>query len=401
MLRAHLASEAELWRWIVDACRDVDETGRNRGLPDIRVRFFVCPDTHDARYEGTGLAHDPSGFSPLESDASLAAYTDRMMRLTRGQRFGLVVNGLQLIDIELCERVRDFLFEYQSLNGIRATPAVIAFLGNYDRTAFGAHPDQQCADVFQFVISGRKRMRLWSGPLVEANPALKRALSQRPQDYLQASWASRTLDAKPGEILYWPGEDWHVGEAIDDEPHMCVSVSLVPPFLTLDALLDVAVDEVLRSTIAVCFPQDAAPDPASAIPDQVVDETCARAIRALDQELYARVRHRWLCASTSLGMKHPRRPPADVLRAGDRIAADSRLLQYCPDGAELLVASVGVGFRCRADLSGLLDDLRTGDAWVVDDLVARHAVGYEANEIRALLDELHSTGAIRKVSGTG
>ena len=365
--------------------------------PTSRCASSCVPETYDARYEGTGLAHDPSELLPRASDASLAAYTDRMMRLTNGQRFGLVVNGLQLIDVELCDRVRDFLFEYQSLNGIRATPAVIAFLGNYDRTAFGAHADQQCVDVFQFVISGRKRMRLWSGPLVESNPALKRALSQRPHDYLPEAWASRTIDARSGEILYWPGEDWHVGEAIDDAPHMCVSVSLVPPFLTLDALFDVAADQVLRNTIAVCFPQDAAPTPASGMPDQVVDETCARAIRALDNDLCAHVQQQWLCASTSLGMKHPRRSPADVLRADDRISADSRLLQYCPNGSEWFIASVGVGFRCRADMTGLLDELRTEREWVVDDLVARHAVESKAGDIRALLDELYSTGSIRKV----
>jgi hypothetical protein len=398
VLRAHLASEEELWRWIVAACQNVDETGRDRDIPDIRVRFFVCPEHRDARYEGTGLAHAPAEFLPLESDASLAAYTERMMRLTNGQRFGLVVNGLQMVDVEFCERVRDFIFDYQSLNGIRATPAVIAFLGNYDRTAFGAHADQQCVDVFQFVISGRKRMRLWSGPLVEANPALERALSQRPSDYLPESWASVTIDARPGEILYWPGEDWHVGEAIDDEPHMCVSVSLVPPFLTLDALFVAAVDQVLSKTIAVCFPQDAAPDPASDIPDPIVDETCARAIRALDEELYARVQQQWLRASTSLGMKHPRRSPADVLRADDRIAADSRLLQYCPAGSALLIASVGVALRCSADMRGLLDELRSERVFIVDELVARHAVEYEAEDVKSLLDKLHSTGSIRKVA---
>ncbi len=398
VLRGHLAAEDELWPWIVAACRNVDETGRNRDIPDIKVRFFVCPETRDARYEGSGLAHAPAELLPLDSDASLAAYTERMMRLTNGQRFGLVVNGLQLVDVEFCERVREFIFDYQSLNGIRATPAVIAFLGNYDRTAFGAHADQQCADVFQFVVSGRKRMRLWSGPLVRANPALERALSQRPSDYLPEAWASVTIDANPGEILYWPGEDWHVGEALDDEPHMCVSVSLVPPFLTLDALLDAAVEHVLRNTIAVCFPQDAAPDPASGIADEVVDETCARAIRALDEQLYARVRHQWLCASTSLGMKHPRRSPADVLRADDRISADSRLLQCCPDGSDLLIASVGVALRCSADMEGLLDELRSERELLVEELVERHAVEYEAEDIKALLDKLYSTGSIRKVA---
>lgn len=398
VLRGEIAAEGELWRWIVAACQNIDETGRNRDVPDIKVRFFVCPETRDARYEGTGLAHAPAELLPLESDASLAAYTERMMRLTNGQRFGLVVNGLQLVDLEFCERVRDFIFDYQRLNGIRATPAVIAFLGNYDRTAFGAHADRQCADVFQFVVSGRKRMRLWSGPLVAANPALERALSQRPSDYLPEAWASATIDASPGEILYWPGEDWHVGEAIDDEPHMCVSVSFVPPFLTLDALFDAAVDDVLRDTIAVCFPQDAAPDLASDIPDPIVDETCARAIRAIDEELHARVRQQWLRASTSLGMKHPRRSPADVLHAGDRISADSRLLQCCPDGSDLLVASVGVALRCSADMAGLLDELCTERDCIVEELVARHAGEHEAKEIKALLDELYSTGSIRKVA---
>ncbi|MCX4240539.1 JmjC domain-containing protein [Paraliomyxa miuraensis] len=398
MLRAHLASEEELWGWIVAACRNVDERGRNRDIPDIKVRFFVCPEARDARYEGAGLAHAPAEFLPRESDVSLAAYTERMMRLLDGQRFGLVVNGLQLVDFAFCERVRDFIFDYQSLNGIRATPAVIAFLGNYDRTAFGAHADQQCADVFQFVISGRKRMRLWSGPQVEANPALERALSQRPSDYMPESWASVTIDGNPGELLYWPGEAWHVGEAIDEEPHMCVSVSLVPPFLTLDALLEAAVDHVLRNTIAVCFPQDAAPHPVGGISDPIVDETCARAIGALDEELYARVRQQWLCASTSLGMKHPRRSPDDVLRAGDCISSDSRLLQCCPDGSELLVVSVGVALRCSAGMKGLLDDLRTERAWIVDELVARHAVEHEAKAIEVLLDELHSTGSIRKIT---
>jgi hypothetical protein len=47
-------------------------------------------------------------------------------------------------------------------------------------------------------------------------------------------------------------------------------------------------------------------------------------------------------------------------------------------------------------MGGLLDELRTEREWVVADLVARHAIEYEAEDIKALLDKLYSTGSLRK-----
>lgn len=395
--RAELAAEQEVLQWVIEGTRDLDHTGASRSHPKLNFRFFI-ENEQDADFPATNRAHDPRPFLPTHEDRSLGDYTDRVMQLTGGRRFGLVANGLQAVSASLCERMRDFLFEYQRLNGIHSMPAATVFIGNYHRTPFGAHLDTGCLDLFQFIVAGRKRIRFWSGDQLEGNPALRRALLRSPHDYGSSMPLSSALDGAAGEVLYWPGSTWHVAEALDDAPQMGITLALLPPTLSLQRIVSETIDELLAETVGVCYPQDAAPRRGESPPSRHIEETCRRVAEVFRRELRSRTTHKWMAASTSIGIEHPRIPEAPVVES-DRVRGCAARLQWHAQDGELLVASLGVRSRSRTEMRGLLEELRGEQVLVVGDLVARHADKGHPAEVHGLLDHLISTGAVRRVNG--
>lgn len=396
--RAALAKEREVLRWVAEGARNLDHAGVSRDRPSVNFRFFIEHE-QDPQFPTTNRAHDPRPFLPTEDDRTLAGYTERVMQLTGGRRFGLVANGLQAVSPELCERMREFLFEYQRMNGIQSTPNATIFMGNYRRTPFGAHLDTGCLDLWQFIVAGRKRIRFWSGEQLTGNPELKRALLRSPHDYRSSMRLSSALDGAAGEVLYWPGPTWHVAEALDDDPQMAITLALLPPTLSLQKIVTRRIKDLLAETVAVCYPQDAAPRPDGALPSAHIEDACRRVGEALRRELCSRVTHEWMAASTSIGIEHPRMPGAP-LADSDRVqGSEARLRWHAADG-ELLVASLGAQSRCRTELQGLLEELRGERVLVVGDLVARYAPKGDDGEVRELLEHVVATGAARRVGPT-
>jgi hypothetical protein len=79
------------------------------------------------------------------------------------------------------------------------------FLGTYERTAFGVHIDD--AGGFHFPLIGKKKLRFWSSEYVSSEPNLKH--SHNYDNFLEAS---HSIEADPGEMIYWPSHYWHIGE---------------------------------------------------------------------------------------------------------------------------------------------------------------------------------------------
>jgi hypothetical protein len=80
------------------------------------------------------------------------------------------------------------------------------YLGNYRKTPFGVHVDR--CGVFSFPVIGIKKIRLWKATYVKKNPQLDRAF-----EYTKYKKASQLIEARPGDMTYWPSSSWHIAES--------------------------------------------------------------------------------------------------------------------------------------------------------------------------------------------
>lgn len=84
------------------------------------------------------------------------------------------------------------------------------FIGNYERTNFGAHKDQ--LSNFMFLVFGTRRMLLWSEHTwkkVLNNPDNNKLVVQNYEPFREEAIV---VEMEAGDMLYWPSEYWHVGE---------------------------------------------------------------------------------------------------------------------------------------------------------------------------------------------
>ncbi|MCX4240533.1 hypothetical protein [Paraliomyxa miuraensis] len=400
LLKLAFASKEETWRWIVRACERIDHRGMSTELPGVSATYFVRPDREDPRFDRVNVAHDPSPFVPLATDVDLAGYCDRVTALTGGKRFGAVVHGLEGVSVDLCERVRELLRDYQRRNGVRASPTVMAIFGNYARPAFGA-PRESVEDYFQLVVQGRTRFRYWTGETIAADSSLERALLRSPTDYQTAEASSQVFEATAGDLLYWPGTTWHTSEAVAGTPSMSLIVRLSAPYFTLERATHRAIVSCLGRISRSSALEQEAPRPGEEMPSELIRASCEKLVRVLGTKLSPSVRHQWLCALTNAGIKYPRQQRGAVLMEGDRICATAERLRYVVVGDQMCVASRGLGFVSDGGMAPMIDELRSEQALLVSDLVRRYSAEYEADGVKHILDMLYATGAVRRVESSG
>ena len=128
-----------------------------------------------------------------------------MTRLLQGRAFGFVVDDYHVHDDLVWRRVRQFLRGLHGITGLPGEEAKMTlFLGNYARTPFGLHRGRSAN--FMFVVDGLKRIRAWPDAFSRGKPDMTNRL-----DYERYNDASVVLDARPGEVIFWPASYWHIG----------------------------------------------------------------------------------------------------------------------------------------------------------------------------------------------
>jgi len=144
---------------------------------------------------------------PRAKDICLPGYVARLNRDLAAGQLTMLVNDFQNeLGWTFYNRLRQFLQGHYEIAGVPARAEVDLFLGNYRRTPLGVHRDE--ADVFCFVVDGRKKFRLWPKESF-------RSSSPRygPGPYTKYMKGSVCLAGDPGDILYWPSSYWHVAES--------------------------------------------------------------------------------------------------------------------------------------------------------------------------------------------
>lgn len=184
------------------------------------LRFFI--DRNKQSYERA------TELLPQAKDVSLEQYVKICEKKFGNKDFGIVIGEYQHLDSALWNRGRHFLKGLYERVGMPAGRAHwVLFLSKYSRTPFGVHKD--IADVFCFVISGKKRIRTWPFPEFFDLPGVGLVTPETGAilgsiDYRSRLDRSTLLEGEPGDILYWPSTYWHLAE--DENSDLAVTVNL-------------------------------------------------------------------------------------------------------------------------------------------------------------------------------
>lgn len=150
-------------------------------------------------------AEDLLQFLPVKKDKSFLGYHARMEKYFSD--YCLVCDELLQVSQENRKPLQQFTENLFSHVGFPNRFVEMGlYLGNYKKTPFGVHVDG--CGVFSFPVVGKKTFRLWTPSFVEKNPALNRAHS-----YSKFKKHSQVLEARPGDMTYWPSSAWHIAES--------------------------------------------------------------------------------------------------------------------------------------------------------------------------------------------
>ena len=182
----------------------------------LGTRFRAAPDVRF--HAGDDLVRAPGDRLPGPEDGSLDAYVARITgsagpagRSAPGAPFQLVVTHPLVIDFALWAEVRDLVRGLFAQIGAPVLPVVSELvLGTFARSPRGFTRRMRCA-VVTIVLAGRLRARLWR-TLWQRSPNEIRELDELRE--LREHPPDAVLDARAGDVLYWPADRWHLDEAV-------------------------------------------------------------------------------------------------------------------------------------------------------------------------------------------
>lgn len=366
-----VTTPARLW----DAMVEASDRYRYRD-PAVRLELYV---------EHAMLVADVGRHLPTPSDPSIEGWVERLRRMIGGRRFGLVVTDVQFHEPALWLRLRDILRGLFARTGLPSAAKATLFLGDYPATPFGLHRGNSGA--LAFVVQGPKRVRTWPDAYFRERPDLTGRL-----DYHAHDGDATVLDGDAGDVLYWPSDHWHVGEAVDGSLSCSVHVHAYMGSDREGELLARAVP-LLRRRVRALGPDASDEALAAALAESAADPALPRELRV------ARLRH-----ASALGFAHPPAPRQPEPLADGAIVRGSRefpILWTDFDAERLAVVANGHAFGLTrgALVIALLERLNAGEAERVDDLVARFAgasdgVDTSPEAVRAVLERLVSLRAL-------
>jgi 50S ribosomal protein L16 3-hydroxylase len=329
---------------------------------------------------------------PRRSDSTLAGFVDRVSPRLGDEDIGFQIKFFQsLLGPRARAKLTAFLEGVFQVAGIPAEGVGLDFFaGRYRCTPFGAHRDS--ADIFHFVIEGRKRMRLWKPSVFRGRVAPGETL----KDYDDLVSRSLVLEGEPGDVMYWPPEWWHVGET-DGDPSACLSVAL---FYVGD--LSTRLERRLISGARSTLPPDRL---VCGVPDSVagahrdlrrVRRQLERGLKQLDPETDAWIETLDLVSGYGFRAPDPlRKVPPIGPSMWVRLASGMRLLHAQTDRSEI-VSGNGRSHSMPRDpgIAAVVKRLASGQSLRVDGLAGSATRTREAR--LELLRSLLSFGAIER-----
>lgn len=328
----------------------VDYSARCRRLKSADgMKFYI--DGHK-QFESEVLRH-----LPKKSDRNFAGYHERMS--SQYADYCLVCDELLQMNNEQQENFEEFTSMLFSNVGLPNRFSEIGlYLGNYRKTPFGVHEDG--CGVFSFPVVGKKKFRIWTPEYVKQNPSLVRAFT-----YAKHKAASQVLEARVGDMTYWPAPAWHIAES---DGSFSVTWSLgvwvdrplreVVSEVTND-LFKNALGKVGNSRTTKISARDSAE--VTSLPQDYLE--ALKDLEALSSEkIQSALRESWMKHLSMRGLKT--HPVSDVaIRSGSRVSlrTTKRPILWMKDGTDTVYAFSGVSLRSSSKvLFKMVSDLNEG-----------------------------------------
>jgi 50S ribosomal protein L16 3-hydroxylase len=348
---------------------------------DKREISYFAGDSPDVEMEKV----DPF---PTTGESRLLDYYQRVRALV-GNDYILVGMDMQTYSWVLWERILGFLRPLMTRNGqpIHVTKCD-SFIGKYSYTPVGVHYDS--ADVFTFVIHGRKKLHLWTPEYVKDHPDLPGASRERYSPHLKHAI---TIEAGENDLLYWPNTYWHTAENDDFSATVTVMLEqydyLQPKLPSVPGwVIDRLADRVRSSSHQTS--------------ETSTETTSLAAIRgALDRFIAAQrgpefedyLWKRWLERTSKLSFNEdpPESPPTKI-NGDDRFTANECVaLEWVRlNSGKLCCAANGRSFELDYNdgVVALLERLASGEPWTLSDLARDFGrPGFDDAQIRQLVQE--------------
>ena len=291
-------------------------------------------DNHDfaLTVDGVRVGADVERWLPRKQDRSLERLTERIADGAAGSTFAVFVRAFQLeLGWGFWNRLRHFLTGLYTLVGVPAHRAEVdLFAGSYPRSRRGIHLDS--ADVFCFVIEGRKRIRVWPKSAFP-DGAYWYGLGGAGKHLSRSS----CLDGEPGDILYWPSSYWHVGESRGGTGSS-LSLGLYPRDSLAATAARLMEGEAARELGAKNFVESL---PSSVEQLEAAPPRALRALARASENLALALLRRRMEQVTGHGFEEIPLPPArGRLRASSVFAADPAFPIFCRSvGGTAIVAA--------------------------------------------------------------
>jgi 50S ribosomal protein L16 3-hydroxylase len=324
-------------------------------------------------------------YLPAESDGSLEGYAGRMAGLLGGRHFAIRLTEYGDFDPGSWFRVREFLRPLFELVGIPAVPTrAVLFLGDYATTPFGIHRDYH--GTFVFVVAGHKRFRTWPSKYFrDGEPSGE-------LEYAAHLGRADTFDGLPGDIIYWPSDRWHVGEAVEG---FSATLSIaVWGDVGLPVKVDAAADPGHRNRASRSRSGPSGPvvRPSNVQqPARLVRRIAASALRSLRRDSEGAAPRDaaaadWLRRATALGLESPPPPlPWRTLTDDDRLTGDPiyPVVWLPADEDRAICAANGHSFEIPAHrgILRMFEALNEGCPHRVRDLLTKFSGTFQARGI--------------------
>jgi len=335
-----------------------------RGVVAARRRLREPRDDLDLTIGGRRIVLDLDRWLPRAKDRSFEGYLARLKRAGEAGELAILVNEFQQeLGWIFYDRLRQFLQGLYEITGVPPSGEVDLFLGNYRHTARGLHRDE--ADVFCFVVDGKKKFRLWPGKAFRSS-----SLRYGPVPYGNYLKGSVCLEGGPGDILYWPSSYWHVAE----------SDGRLVSSLTLALYYGYSIFIALSKNIGEWYREIGGDerDPIGSLPFsklQVPPELASTAQRVEGRpgRLTERLMRSWMERITSYGLRRiPRAGGGAAVRMRGRVRANplSPILHWKFNGNLVIAAngrSIEVGYD--REIVRMLDSVSCGTVCEVADLL--------------------------------
>lgn len=174
------------------------------GVPGARMRLYG---------NGQELALGAE-LLPQPVDTTLSGWLDRVQL----RNPGLILNNVQCLHPEVWSWVRQLLGAVFAQDMPAGGCSLEIFTGRYRQSFFGLHKDDQ--DVVTFVLEGTKIFYVWPFEVFSALAPGLQPLGNHglpDVDWRQHLDLALRLEARPGDIVYWSAEAWHIAAADDPD----------------------------------------------------------------------------------------------------------------------------------------------------------------------------------------